>query len=113
MTTPDDTAALAPGEPDERKAFRSWFKTSGFWNNAITEKAWKCTCDPIWHGYATRDAAPRTDAISNDAFEGSEWEAYLKWVNSVNDRFPEGIHPFRAWEAHGVLANRTKGEAHD
>ncbi|AIO24431.1 hypothetical protein [Burkholderia cepacia] len=30
---------------DERAAFRQWFKTSGFWNDAITEKAWLAACE--------------------------------------------------------------------
>jgi hypothetical protein len=28
----------------EIQAFEAWFKTSGFWNNAITEKAWRAAC---------------------------------------------------------------------
>jgi hypothetical protein len=28
----------------ELQAFEAWFRTSGFWNNAITEKAWRAAC---------------------------------------------------------------------
>jgi hypothetical protein len=40
------TAEKVAAEPvaGEIQAFEAWFKTSGFWNNAITEKAWRAAC---------------------------------------------------------------------
>ncbi|WP_186269853.1 VRR-NUC domain-containing protein [Burkholderia gladioli] len=73
-----------PATADERAAFETWFKRSGFWNDAITGKAWAAACEWM-RSRASQAAAPaRIEALRKGLFEARDALRVISGWNALD-----------------------------